>query len=144
MHATVLTLFIVLILSTVHAEEVAGQARTRFLQSNPGYRDRAGTFYEKEYLPHAAGALSRAANQPRLTEKEAARLLRLFLYEWLEAYIDGGGAISTTDHARVLKKLDERMRSALDDNNAFARYLDWRQSQGNDNPLAFLIRSPEQ
>jgi hypothetical protein len=35
------------------------------------------------------------------------------------------------------------MRSALDDNEAFARYLVWRQSQGGDNPLAFLLRSPE-
>jgi hypothetical protein len=28
--------------------------------------------------------------------------------------------------------------------NAFARYLVWRQSQGGDNPLAFLMRSPGQ
>ncbi len=144
MRTTILTLLILLIPATVRAQEVAGQARNRFLGSNPGYRERAGAFYEKEYLPHAAVALSRAADQPRFTENEASRVLRLFLYEWLDAYIDGGGAISNTDHARILKKLDERMRSALDDNNAFARYLVWRQSQGDNNPLAFLMRSPEQ
>jgi hypothetical protein len=126
----------------VAAEAGPNQEINDFQRANPGYRERAGTFYENEYLPGAAAGLARAAGNPRLSEA-ARRLLRAFVYDWLDAYISGDGALNGAAHAAVLRRLDDRVREALCDDAAYARYLAWRrQAQGADNPLDFLMRPP--
>jgi hypothetical protein len=128
----------------VAAEAGPNQDVNDFLRANPGYRARAGTFYENQYLPGAAVGLARAAGNPRLSEASARRLLRTFVYDWLDAYISGDGALTGEAHAAVLRRLDDRVREALCDDEAFARYLGWRRrAQGADNPLDFLMRPPE-
>src|SRR5262249_9024261 len=108
-----------------------------------GYLERAGSFYETEYLPGAAAGLARAVGHPRLPEPAARRLLRHFIDDWLGAYIDGEGAISPADYARVVHRVDAEVRTALWDDEAPARYLVWRtQAPGRSNPLAFLMRPP--
>jgi len=122
------------------AGEAPGQAPGAFLRNNPGYRERAGTFYEKEYLPGAAAALARSVRHPRLPEGAARRLLRDYVYDWLAAYIEGEGAVPAAEQARLLRDLDGRVREALCDDDAYRRYLNWRlRSGGDDNPLAFLM-----
>jgi hypothetical protein len=122
------------------AGDAPGQAPSAFLRNNPGYRERAGAFYEKEYLPGAAAALARSVNHRRLPEEAARRLLRAYIYDWLAAYIEGEGAVPAAEQVRLLRDLDARVREALCDDAAYERYLKWRlRSQGGDNPLAFLM-----
>src|SRR5262249_37831295 len=141
--AAVATLLTLCANATAPAQDAAGPEMARFLRANPGYRQRAGAFYEAEYLPGAAAGLARAARAKGLSEQDARAALRPFVYDWLDAYISGGGAVSPAGHAGVLRRLDDRVRAALDDDAAFARYLAWRQNaQGADNPLDFLMRPP--
>ncbi len=114
--------------------------RNRFQELNPGYRERAGASYEKQYLPGAATSLWRAVKLERFTEEEAAKSLRRFIYDWLDAYVEGGGAMSRSAHAGVLKRADDRMRQSFDDESAFKRWIAWRsEPTGRDNPLAFIM-----
>jgi hypothetical protein len=128
--------------AAVAAQDAPNQTANRFLRDNPGYRDRAGTFYEKEYLPGAAAGLAKTVRHSRMSEPAAQRALRAFIYDWLDAYIAGGGTVQPEEQARLLQRLDDRIRDALCDDNAYRRYRSWRlTAQGDDNPLAFLMHS---
>ena len=142
-HAALAALLTLCAKAAAPGQGPAGEEASRFLRDNPGYGQRAGAFYEAEYLPGAAAGLARAARAEHFSERDARGVLRAFVYDWLDAYISGGGAISPAGRAGVLRRLDARVRAALDDNAAFNRYLAWRQNaQGVENPLAFLMRPP--
>jgi len=110
-----------------------------FRNNNPGYQERAGAFYELEYLPKAVSQLTKAAH---LTEQETAaarKILRGFTYDFLERYVHGGGRIAREELMQCLAQMDQRMQLALPP-AGFAAYLDWRKDEtGADNAMAFLM-----
>jgi hypothetical protein len=118
----------------------AEEVRNEFNRLNPGHREQAGAFYEREYLPKAAEQLAKAAG---LGEKESAaarHALREFIYEWLESYVRGGGRIFGEDLEGCLSRMDGKMKSVLSP-AAHTAYLAWRKDEtGADNALKFLMR----
>jgi hypothetical protein len=129
-------------LFAVAALAVCGAAAgpNEFLKNNPGYRARAGAFYEQKYLPEAAADLVKAVASPNLTDEKARALLKGYIYDWLGCYCEGNGSVTRADLDGLLRALDNKVKAALNDEAAFARYQAWRRTadrQGN--ALAFLF-----
>ncbi len=110
-----------------------------FKAPNPGYRDWAGKFCEKQYLPMAVRQLAKAVE---LTDKQAAtarKILRTFIYDYLDSYVEGGNKIAREDWARHIKAMDERFKGQLGPAQ-YKLYLKWRKdTRGADNALCFLM-----
>lgn len=116
----------------------SGKSDNTFLQENPGYQDRAGKYYEKEYLPKAMRQL---AETVKLTEKQkakAGKYLRSFICDWLGSFVKGGGKISRKDVARCLKLMDEKFHGELP-RAGYQKYLAWRKGKEGENALGFLM-----
>lgn len=122
--------------SVAFAEKDAGQA---FRRSNPGYRERAGKFYEKDYLPGAIKGLQAAFAPQQLDTGAAGSILTNLIYTFLDHYIVEG-AITRRHHAAVIAKLDADVLRLIDDPAIAKRYESWK--AGTDpafpNPLSFL------
>ena len=110
-----------------------------FLASNPDYRTRAGTFYEREYLPKAVQGLVAAFAPEVLPEETARKVLRDFIYEFLDQYVRDGGEITRRGHAKVLAGLDARIRELADDPRVLDNYEAWKTGGKPEfpNPIAF-------
>ena len=110
-----------------------------FKAPNPGYRDWAGKFCEKQYLPLAVRQLAKAVE---LTDKQAAtarKILRTFIYDYLDSYIQGRGKIAREDWARHIKAMDERFRAQLS-TAQYKLYLKWRKdTPGSGNAMCHLM-----
>jgi hypothetical protein len=110
-------------------------------EQNPGYRERAGTSYENTALPGSTASLAKAVNHPRLPEGMAREILKEFIYNYLDLYLDRNGALTRAEQARLLEQVDQRVRDTVGDEAAFQRYLTWRKESGREeNPLEFLFR----
>ncbi len=118
---------------------MAGEPDNEFARANPGYRQQAGDFYAKEYLPKAVQQLASAAE---LTDGQAAaarKILRTFIDCWLERYVAGDGCISRVDLDWCLAGMDGRFSGELSP-KVFAKYLQWRKDEtGASNAMAFLM-----
>ena len=104
-----------------------------FARSNPGYRTRAGQFYEKDYLPQALAALQRRACLTPAQLPRARATLRAFLYHWLDAYVVAGGQQSDSG----VVWLDRQFASWLEATQ-LEGYRRWKSDP--ENTLGFLFR----
>jgi hypothetical protein len=121
-------------------QQPAGARKKQFLDLNPDYAKRSGKFYEESYLPGAAASLARAVQSDRLPNAVARALLTGLIYDFLGEYVEGGGQMSRSEQAKVIERLDKRVRETLKDRAAFARYLKWRkETPRTENPLQFLF-----
>jgi hypothetical protein len=110
-----------------------------FASNNPGYAERAGAFYEKEYLGKALDQLG--AVVPLTDEQKLAtrKILRAFVTDWLESYVSGDGHISNEDRERCLATMDAKFKGELSQ-AGYEAYLAWRKDEtGGSNALAFLM-----
>ncbi|HUT35407.1 MAG TPA: carbon-nitrogen hydrolase family protein [Planctomycetota bacterium] len=111
-----------------------------FSRQNPGYKQRAGEFYEKEYLGKAVEQLAEAVGLAEEQLPFAKAILRAYIYEWLDACVRGGGAVAAEHLERALAAMDERCQGELKDDQ-YPKYLEWRKDRtGARNALAFLMR----
>lgn len=106
-----------------------------FRKGNPGYVERAGRFYEEKYLPAALDQLARAASLSRKEKAAAKGHLKVFIHEWLEAFVGHGAEGLGGEIPDILGRLDNRFRGLLD-GKRFERYRAWR---GESNALGFLF-----
>jgi hypothetical protein len=114
-----------------------------FRRCNPGYVERAGRGYEKDYLTKAVAQLAEAAELGRDERQLAEAYLKTFIYEWLEARVEYGPEEGIKARMPgLLARLDERFRSVLDERR-FAAYLQWR-APSNRNALGFLFAAAVQ
>ena len=115
-------------------------AKKEFLANNPDHRTKAGTFYEQKYLPEAVKGLVAAFAPQVLPEETAKKVLRDFIYEFLDQAIEDGGRISRRGHAKVLAGLDARIRELSDDPQVLGNYEMWKMGGNREfsNTLAFL------
>ncbi|MBN1919036.1 MAG: hypothetical protein JW889_14105 [Verrucomicrobia bacterium] len=137
---SVVTLVAVL---AVTACSAGGDAGNRFQEQNPGYRTRAGTFYEETYLPEAVKGLIAAFAPQELAEEQAKAVLRDLIYDFLDMSAHG---ITRRAHAGVLARLDARIRALADGPKVPENYEAWKKG-GNPafpNPLSFLTRVERQ
>lgn len=135
-----LTFVVVLLAITECGSE--GNAENPFQEHNPDYRTRAGTFYEKAYLPGATKGLICVFAPQELSEKKARQILRQFIYNFLDQYIADGGAITRRNHARILARLDSRVKELADGPSILKNYEAWKSGSSGKfpNPLAFLTK----
>lgn len=104
-------------------------------KANPGYKERTGKSYEQKCLPGAVDELAKTAS---LTEKEKAaarKILRTFIYDYLESFVTGGYKAVERDHGRYLAKVDKSFRETLSDEK-FTKYLEWRKGLLRKTPMA--------
>ncbi len=122
--------------------EVLPQTEANFSQLNPHYKDRAGVFYDIRYVSPSAEALFKIADIRPDQMRETMRILRLFVDEWLESYVEGNGAISPTEVERCVQRMDKRFDGLLNDLQR-KQYRIWRDdSTGEHNKLRFLMSCP--
>ena len=135
-----LTFVVVLLALTECGSE--GNAENPFQEHNPDYRTRAGTFYEKAYLPGATKGLICVFAPQEMSEKRARQILRQFIYTFLDQYIADGGAITRRNHARILARLDSRVKELADGPSILKNYEAWKSGSSKKfpNPLAFLTK----
>lgn len=116
------------------------EPKNAFHKNNPDYRERAGAFYEQKYLPDAVKGLVAAFAPQALPEETARKVLRDFIYEFLDQYAQDGGEISRRGHAKVLAALDAKIRELTDDPRVLDNYRAWRSGGKAEfpNTLAFL------
>ena len=113
-----------------------------FARQNPRYKERAGRFYEKQYLGKAVDQVVEHAGLSGEQRPAAHAILRAFIYDWLDATVRGGGAMPRAHLDRAFAAMDERFQGELDDAQ-YRKYLKWRKSQGGArNALGFLMKSP--
>ncbi len=118
--------------------------KNKFLELNPGYKERAGSFYEAQYLPGAAANLVRVVEHQNMTPPQATGILRELIYNFLDVMIEGNGEVTRQERAKVVAHIDKRVRDLVKDEAAFQRYLKWRKVRDRkDNPLEFLFNHPQ-
>ncbi len=111
----------------------------QFEQWNPGYVQRAGSFYEKKYLDPAARSLAEAARLGWRNRAQVREALRAYIYDWLEVYTQQQGYMTPPALDECLASLDTRMRNVLTVEQ-FEAYRAWR-AKGQ-HALAFLMMRP--
>ena len=135
-----LTFMVVLLALKVCGPECS--AENPVPEHNPDYRTRAGTFYEKKYLPGATKRLICVFAPQELSEKKARQILHQFIYNFLDQYIADGGATTRRNHARILARLDSRVQQLADGPSILKNYEAWKSGSSGKfpNPLAFLTQ----
>ena len=110
-----------------------------FTKLNPYYKQRAGTFYETEYLGFSAAKLFKLLDLDNAKRVGALDILRGFIYEWLDFNVRDNGRITTEHCEEAVKSMNskfERLLSPLQ----FKVYQVWRDDgTGEVNTLYFLI-----
>jgi hypothetical protein len=118
----------------------SAEAADAFRAANPGYIERAGNFYRKDYLPGAVANLVEAVDHPRFTQEDATALLDELIDDFLHAYVAGGGRVAYDTHQQMIEDMDAAVMNRVDDRPAFERYRAWRKTRDRGvNPLAFLM-----
>ncbi len=108
-----------------------------FTRNNPFYKQRAGVFYEAEYVGPSTNALIRDAQVEPQQALGVMDSLRAFVYEYLDAYVRGNGSISPAEVAKCLARMEERFGVLFPTEKQRAFYRVWRDSE--DNKLGFLM-----
>lgn len=130
----------VLTLALADAAAQNNPRKERFLQLNPGYQKRAGASYEVNNLEGSVRSMVPAVDSPKLKDGDARAILREFIYDYLDAYVEAGGEMNRAEHVRALAKIDKRVSDLVDDKDAYQRYLRWRKTTPRaQNPLQFLF-----
>jgi len=116
-------------------------ADNKFSRLNPGYKQGAGGFYEKEYLGKAVEQLAEAAGLTKEQLPFATAILRAYIYEYLDAKVRGGGSVPAEHVQRAFAAMDERFQGELKDEQ-YEKYLEWSRGRRTEagNALGFLMR----
>jgi hypothetical protein len=110
-----------------------------FARNNPDYAERAGAFYEKEYLEKALEQMAAVVPLNDQQKPATRKILRAFVTDWLESYVSGDGHISKEDLERCLAAMDAKFKGELSQ-PGYEAYLTWRKDEtGDKNVLAFLM-----
>ncbi|QDU11911.1 hypothetical protein [Gimesia aquarii] len=112
--------------------------KNEFSRNNPFYKQRAGAFYEIKYVAPSAEALFRIANVRPEQMPGTLDALRAFVYDWLDAYVRGNGAIGSNELATCVARLDKRFDLLFDSALQRKLYRIWRDDEAN--KLRFLIK----
>lgn len=108
-----------------------------FTRSNPGYKKRAGEFYEETHIPKATSQLLETCSIPTRLRMDAIDALTFHSYEWLDRYSRHGGKVPTDEHNQLVEILDRHFQTFLDDKQ-FACYQSWRDAPRRRNDFEFL------
>ncbi len=114
------------------------KSENTFLRDNPEYRDRAGKYYEKEYLEKATHQLAEVVKIADKQKPKAGEILKSFIYDWLGRFVEGGGRISRKDLTQCLSSMDKRFQGELSEAE-YEKYLTWRKGKAGANALGFLM-----
>lgn len=112
-----------------------------FARANPDYRTRAGTFYEKKYLPGATKGLMAVLAPQEVSEEQVEKVLLALIYEFLDQYAQDASMITRRGQARVLARMDARVAElAGDSGEILHNYKVWKtgSSKAFPNPLSFM------
>ena len=110
-----------------------------FTRLNPYYKQRAGTFYETEYLGFSAAKLFKLLDLENRKRVGALDILRGFIYDWLDLDVRDNGRISADHHTEAVTAMNSKFRRLLSPLQ-YEIYEAWRDDgSGEVNRLHFLI-----
>jgi hypothetical protein len=123
--------------------EYQKRPRDQFAKENPGYAERAGGFYEKEYLGKALDQFAAFASPTRQELEAVQKELRRFIYNFLEALVADEDCLTPEHHRDCLARLDEAVRPLLSEAK-YQKFIEWRSDEtGATNAMAFLFKAPD-
>ena len=108
-----------------------------FAKLNPGYKQRVGLFYEKEYLPPASEQLAERLKLEPQQKQIATEILRCFIYDFLTAKVRDNGRITLEHLKATIAAMDAKFTNELP-KGQFEVYTQWRNDNGGGNAIAFL------
>ncbi len=110
-----------------------------FTKLNPYYKQRAGTYYETEYLGFSAAKLFTLLDLDNAKRVGALDILRGFIYEWLDFTVRDNGRITAEHCEEAVKSMNGKFQRLLSPQQ-FKIYESWRDDgTGEVNTLYFLI-----
>jgi hypothetical protein len=110
-----------------------------FTKANPYYKQRAGTFYETEYLGFSAAKLFELLDLDSAKRVGALDILRGFIYEWLDFSVRDNGRITAEHCEEAVKSMNSKFKTLLSPLE-LKIYQAWRDDgTGEVNKLYFLI-----
>ena len=109
-----------------------------FTKLNPDYKERAGSFYERKYLPDSAEYLFEVCSIDPKLHPYVMEILRAFIYDWVDAYMRGNGRMSEDVRAPIVTKMEERLLALLDAGQR-AQFPAWRYTKTGKNKLKFIM-----
>ncbi len=135
------TLALWLLLTPAHADECPANREpvgpiNSGMQSNPGYKARAGGSYEEHHLAKATSQLVETARIG--SQYEVVRCaITIHIYDWLDAYCRNNMERDDAKQKDLMAALDERLLPLIAPEH-HAAYESWKAS----NPLNFLMTPP--
>ena len=109
-----------------------------FTKQNPNYKERAGSFYEREYLPGSAEYLFEVCSIDAQLHPYVMEILRAFIYDWCDAYMRGNGGVSEEALEPIVTKMEERLLALMDAGQR-ERFPAWRHTKTGKNKLKFIM-----
>ncbi len=110
-----------------------------YTKQDPYYKQRAGTFYETEYLGFSAAKLFKLLDLENRKRVGALDILRGFIYDWLDFCVRDGGRITAEHHTEAATAMDAKFRRLLTPLQ-YKIYEVWRDDGTREvNTLYFLI-----
>lgn len=109
-----------------------------FSKSNPDYKQRAGSFYERKYLSGSAEYLFEVCSIEARQHPYVMEILRAYIYEWMDAYIKGDGKVSKEALSPIIHQMDTRLLDLMDERQR-EQFSTWRYSKTGKNKLKFIM-----
>ena len=106
---------------------------------NPGYKKRAGEFYDRTHIRTGVAQLFSQCSVPWSKKSTAVNILRALSYDFLDEYVRRGGLMPPPARMNLIDVLDERFRLLLSARE-YACYEQWRDGSREQNDLEFLTR----
>jgi len=109
-----------------------------FSRSNPQFKPRAASFYDRKYLPGTADYLIEVCGIKPKYHPYVMDVLRAYLYEWVDAQVRHNGTMPQKELYKINKAMDDRLKSFFTEEQ-IERYPAWRNNQTGKNKFRFLI-----
>jgi hypothetical protein len=113
-----------------------------FNKDNPHYKERASVFYDLKYVSPSAESLFKIADVRPEQMREAVGILRTFVDERVQLYVEGNGVITGAGILDCVARMDVGFGELFDEQQ-LAQYRIWRDDTSvSSNTLRFLFKVP--
>ena len=119
------------------------EVSNEFSRQNPGYKARAGTYYDQKYIAPASKQFFDLCSIPRGKRKVAKNIVQAYSYDYLDVMVRLGGPIPlpVAEHIKLVNVMNDRFRTLLNESD-YTCYLSWRDATSGENDFAFLTKMP--
>ena len=119
------------------------EAANEFSRQNPGYKLRAGEFYDRTHISKATKQFYELCSIPKDKRKTALNIVRAYSYDYLDVMVRLGGPVPlpAEERTKLAEVMNARFRTLLSETE-YDCYLSWRDASSGENDFAFLTQMP--